>query len=116
MDPHRFRAQFPSLVDTTHLASCSQGAISTRVTAALAEMAYTLRDHGAPWDAWLIEQERLRDVMARFLNASRDEIAFVPSASHGAFQVANAVDLTDGGVIVSIDDEFPSVGQVLHAQ
>ena len=116
MDPRRFRAQFPSLADTTHLASCSQGAIATSVTAALAEMAYLVRDQGAPWGAWVAEVERLRGAAARFLNASADEIALVPSASHGAFQVANAVDFADGGVIVSMEAEFPSVGQVLHAQ
>ncbi|MGI8312772.1 aminotransferase class V-fold PLP-dependent enzyme [Saccharopolyspora hattusasensis] len=116
MDPHRFRAQFPSLADTTHLASCSQGAIATSVTAALAEMAYLVRDQGAPWGAWMTEVERLRATAAGFLNASASEIALVPSASHGAFQVANAVDFADRGVIVSMAAEFPSVGQVLHAQ
>lgn len=49
MDLDRFRAQFPSLADTTHLASCSQGAVSVQVTAALGELAYSLRDQGAPW-------------------------------------------------------------------
>lgn len=115
MDPHRFRAQFPSLVDTTHLASCSQGAIATSVTAALAEMAYLVRDQGAPWDAWVTEVERLRNAAAHLFNASASEVALVPSASHGAFQVANAVDFGDAGAIVSMAAEFPSVGQVLHA-
>lgn len=116
MDPDRFRAQFPSMVDTTHLASCSQGAISAGVTTALAEMAYALRDQGAPWGDWMVEVERLRTAVAGFLNASTSEVALVPSASHGAFQVANAVDFAAGGVIVSMAAEFPSVGQVLHAQ
>ncbi|MEU7630969.1 aminotransferase class V-fold PLP-dependent enzyme [Nocardia sp. NPDC049220] len=116
MDPHRFRAQFPSLVDTTHLASCSQGAISTRVTAALAELAYVLRDQGAPWGPWMAEVERLRATVAAFLHADTAEIALVPSASHAAFQVATAVDFGSDGVIVSMGAEFPSVGQALHAQ
>lgn len=116
MDPDRFRAQFPSLIDTTHLASCSHGAIAARVTTAMTEMAYALRDQGAPWEAWMVEIEQLRSAMANFLNASTDEVALVPSASHGAFQVANAVDFAGGGVIVSMAAEFPSIGQVLHAQ
>lgn len=116
MDLDRFRAQFPSLADTTHLASCSQGAVSVQVTAALGELAYSLRDHGAPWGPWMTEVERLRTAAAGFLHAQPDEIALVPSASHAAFQAANAVDFDDGGVIVSMASEFPSVGQVLHAQ
>ncbi|MGW3954829.1 aminotransferase class V-fold PLP-dependent enzyme [Streptomyces sp. NPDC004752] len=82
----------------------------------MTEMAYALRDQGAPWDAWMVEVAQLRGALAGFLNASADEIALVPSASHGAFQVANAVDFTGDGVIVSMAAEFPSVGQVLHAQ
>jgi len=116
VDPLRFRAQFPSLADTTHLASCSQGAIAASVTAALAEMAYLVRDQGAPWGSWMTEVELLRAAAASFINASASEVALVPSASHGAFQVANAVDFANSGVIVSMADEFPSIGQVLHAQ
>ncbi|MFD2468052.1 aminotransferase class V-fold PLP-dependent enzyme [Amycolatopsis silviterrae] len=116
MDPDRFRAQFPSLADTTHLASCSQGAVSVQVTAAMGELVYSLRDQGAPWGPWMAEVERLWSAAAGFLNAQPDEIALVPSASHAAFQAVNAVDFDDGGVIVSMASEFPSVGQVLHAQ
>ncbi|MEV0069341.1 aminotransferase class V-fold PLP-dependent enzyme [Amycolatopsis sp. NPDC050768] len=115
MDPQRFREQFPSLVDTTHLASCSQGAIATRVTAALAEFAYLLRDQGAPWGPWMSEVERLRTSIAAFLGASADEIALVPSASHAAYQAVGALRFAEEDVVVSMAAEFPSVGQVLHA-
>ncbi|WP_326565660.1 aminotransferase class V-fold PLP-dependent enzyme [Amycolatopsis rhabdoformis] len=115
MDPSRFREQFPSLVDTTHLASCSQGAVATRVTAALAEFAYLLRDQGAPWGPWMSEVERLRTSIAEFLGASADEIALVPSASHAAYQALGAVRFAEDDVVVSMAAEFPSVGQVLHA-
>ncbi|MGW4485666.1 aminotransferase class V-fold PLP-dependent enzyme [Amycolatopsis sp. NPDC004368] len=115
MDPSRFREQFPSLVDTTHLASCSQGAVSTRVTAALAEFAYLLRDQGAPWGPWMSEVERLRTSMARFLGATAEEIALVPSASHAAYQALGALRFAEDDVVVSMAAEFPSVGQVLHA-
>ncbi|MFE4667036.1 aminotransferase class V-fold PLP-dependent enzyme [Streptomyces sp. NPDC056716] len=115
MNPDTFRAQFPSLADTTHLASCSQGAIAHRVTSAMAELAYSLRADGAPWARWMAEVERLREQFAGFLDATPGEIALVPSATHAAFQVISAQDLGADDAVVSMAAEFPSVGQVLQA-
>lgn len=114
--PEDFRRQFPILRDTTHLASCSQGAISEHVSAAMAELAFSLREHGAPWGMWMAEAERTRERFAALIGAGPDEVALVPSASAGAFQAAGALDYTRRPVIVSARSEFPSVGQVFHAQ
>lgn len=116
MTPEEFRLRFPVLRNTTHLASCSQGAISEHVTAALAELTYSLRDRGAPWDLWMAEAEAARAAFAALVGADPTEIALVPSASAGAFQAVGAIDPARRPVLVSPRSEFPSVGQVFHAQ
>jgi selenocysteine lyase/cysteine desulfurase len=114
--PARFRAQFPVLADTVHLASCSQGALSTRLSYALQEIGFSLRDKGAPWRDWMAEVERARERFARFIGATPGEIAVLSCASEAAFQVASSLDWSRRPSIVTTDLEFPSVAQVWRAQ
>jgi selenocysteine lyase/cysteine desulfurase len=116
MTPERFRSQFPSLSDTVHLASCSQGAASLRLIAALEEFQWTLRSYGAPWDRWMAEVDTARRLFAAFIGASPDEVAVVSCASEGAYQVASTLGWQHRPVIVSTDLEFPSIAHVWLAQ
>lgn len=116
MRADEFRKQFPSLVDTVHLASCSQGAVSEHLSATMGELAYSLRSQGAPWGEWMAEVDRAREGFARLVRASPDEVALVPSASVGAFQVASVQDFAERNHIVCMAGEFPSVGNVFAAQ
>lgn len=117
MTADEFRAHFPSLRDTVHLCSCSEGALSDRVIAAMAEFMHSWREHGAPWGRWmeLVEDSRWR--FARLIHASPDEVAVVACASDGAHQVASTLPLGAGrDTFVTNDLEFPSVGHVWLAQ
>jgi selenocysteine lyase/cysteine desulfurase len=114
--PEAFRTRFPTLTDSVHLASCSQGALSNDVIAALFEYQHTMREYGAPWERWMAEVDTARMMFARFIGASYDEIAVVPSASAGAFQVASTQDWSDRRRLVTTDVEFPSVAHVWLAQ
>lgn len=111
-----FRRQFPSLADTVHLASCSQGAASLRLIAALEEFQWSLRSHGAPWDRWMAEVDSARRLFAELIGATPDEVAIVSCASEGAYQVASTIDWHRRPVIVSADLEFPSIAHVWLAQ
>lgn len=111
-----FRALFPSLTDTVHLASCSQGAASLRLIAALDEFQWTLRSEGAPWERWMAEVDTARRLFAARVGAQPDEVAVVSCASEGAYQVASTLDWQRRPVIVSTDLEFPSIGHVWLAQ
>ncbi|SCL36408.1 Selenocysteine lyase/Cysteine desulfurase [Micromonospora rhizosphaerae] len=111
-----FRQLFPALSELVHLASCSQGALSMQVTAALFEMQHTMRQHGAPWDLWTREVERARHLFARFINAAPCEIAVVSCASEGAYHVASSRSWERRPKIVTTDMEFPSIAQVWLAQ
>ena len=111
-----FRQSFPALAENVHLASCSQGALSTRLTSALFEMQHTMRQYGAPWDRWTVEVERARSAFANFIHAAPEEVAIVSCASEGAYHVASTRDWAARPRIVSTDMEFPSVAHVWLAQ
>lgn len=111
-----FREQFPSLADTVHLASCSQGAASLRLIAALDEFQWTLRSEGAPWERWMAEVDTARRMFAARIGAEPDEVAVVSCASEGAYQVGSTLDWRRRPVIVSTDLEFPSIAHVWLAQ
>lgn len=114
--PEAFRLRFPSLADLAHLASCSQGALSQQVVAALFEYQHTMRETGAPWERWMAEVDTARRMFAHFVGAADDEIAVVPSASAGAFQVASTQDWSVRRRLVTTDVEFPSIAHVWLAQ
>ena len=111
-----FRRRFPALRELTHLASCSQGALSDALSAALLEFQHTLVQNGAPWDRWMVEVDRARTLFAELVNADVDEIAVLPSVSSAAYQVASTRDWRTRPTIVSTDMEFPSVAHVWLAQ
>lgn len=111
-----FRRRFPALEDSVHLASCSQGALSDDLTAALGELQRTLRDHGVAWDLWLEEVERLRAGFAALINAEPEQIALVSCASEAAFQVASTRAWSRRPKLLTTDMEFPSVSHVWLAQ
>jgi selenocysteine lyase/cysteine desulfurase len=114
--PADFRRQFPAMSDTVHLASCSQGALSDQLSGELFEFQHTIRERGAPWDLWMGKVEQARTMFARLIGASPDEIAVLPSASAGAYQVASTQDWTTRSGLVTTDLEFPSVAHVWLAQ
>jgi selenocysteine lyase/cysteine desulfurase len=64
----------------------------------------------------MAEVDTARGMFARFIGADYDEIAVVPSASAGAFQVASTQDWSDRPRLVTTDVEFPSIAHVWLAQ
>jgi cysteine desulfurase / selenocysteine lyase len=60
----------------------------------------------AYWDEWLEKQEIVRHKLARFINASPDEIAFTQNTSHAMSIVAAMLE--GKGNVLTMHDEFPS--------
>lgn len=116
MDPVTFRQEFRGLETLRHLASCSQGALSNRLVAALEEYRRTLLERGAAWDVWMVQVERARELFAASIGAAVDDVAVVPCASEGAYQVASTQAWQNRPVLVTTDMEFPSVAHVWLAQ
>jgi selenocysteine lyase/cysteine desulfurase len=112
------RGEFPILAHTTYLNSCSQGALSHRVRRAYEEYLAGWDEHGAEWEHWVERAETMRAAFARLLGAAPDEVAVTTSVSQGVSAVVSALPLERGGrtKLVVSDYEFPTVGQIAHAQ
>jgi selenocysteine lyase/cysteine desulfurase len=112
------RGEFPILAHTTYLNSCSQGALSHRVRAAYEEYLHGWDEHGAEWQHWVERAEAARAAFARLLHAAPGEVAVTTSVSQGVSGIVSALPFERGGRtrIVISEHEFPTVGQVAHAQ
>ncbi|MEV7024466.1 aminotransferase class V-fold PLP-dependent enzyme [Kitasatospora sp. NPDC093558] len=111
-----FRRAFPMLERTIHLASCSLGARSDAVDAALERMREAMAAHGAPWHRFEQEVAESRQRFAAMIGADPEQIAIVPNASVGAYQVASTLAFGARTDIVTTVEEFPSIAHVWLAQ
>jgi selenocysteine lyase/cysteine desulfurase len=112
-----FRARFPLLARRVYVNSCSQGALSEDVDAALRRFAESWHANGSPWEDWVGEVDRLRALYAATIGADPDEIAIMPSASAAITAVATSLDFdtTRRGVVLG-EFEFPTAAHVWLAQ
>jgi selenocysteine lyase/cysteine desulfurase len=110
--------EFPILAHATYLNACSQGALSHRVRAAYEEYLAGWDANGAEWEHWVERAEAARAAFARLLHAETDEIAVTTSVSQGVNAIVSALPFERGGRprIVISEYEFPTVGQIAHAQ
>jgi len=115
--PARIRHRFPVFDRRVYINSCSQGALSDSVRAAYGRYLADWDEHGAPWEYWVEQLEAARGSIARLVNAGEDEIAVTTSVSAGVSALASGLRLGErrDKVVVS-DFEFPTIGQIWHAQ
>ncbi len=112
-----FRSHFPIFERRVHLNSCSQGALSHEVRAAYDEYLDGWDRDGAKWDTWVQRNEACRQSFAALVNAPADAIAVTTSVSAGISAFVSALDLRGPrNRIVITDFEFPTTGQIAHAQ
>jgi selenocysteine lyase/cysteine desulfurase len=113
----QYRHLFPVLEKVTYLNSCSQGALAIPVRDALNEYLDGMYERGSLWDKWVMKQEELRDLVAIAFNTSVSNVAITANASAGINSVLSAFDFSGKrNRIVTTDLEFPTMGQILHAQ
>jgi selenocysteine lyase/cysteine desulfurase len=111
------RDEFPIFEHTVYANSCSQGALSHRVRAAAEEWLAGWDENGAEWEFWVNRNEEARAGFARLLHAEADDVAVTTSVSQGVSALVSALDLTgERNRIVISEYEFPTVGQIAHAQ
>jgi kynureninase len=110
--------EFPIVARATYLNACSQGALSHRVRAAYEEYLDGWDANGAEWEHWVERAEAARAAFARLLHAQADEVAVTTSVSQGVNAIVSALPLERGKRtrIVISEYEFPTVGQIAHAQ
>jgi len=110
------RSRFPILERLTYVNSCSQGALSDSVRAAYDHYLTDWDEKGAPWDYWVERTEAARNAFAGLVGAVPDEVAVTTSLSAGVSALASALDFGERPRVVVSDFEFPTVGQIWHAQ
>jgi selenocysteine lyase/cysteine desulfurase len=111
------RGRFPIFEHTTYANSCSQGALSVDVRRAYEEYLEGWDVHGAEWEHWVERAEAARAAFARLVGAEPDEVAVTTSVSQAVSALVSALPLERGrNRIVISEFEFPTVGQISHAQ
>jgi selenocysteine lyase/cysteine desulfurase len=111
------RERFPIFEHTTYANSCSQGALSRDVREAYEQYLAGWDEHGAEWEHWVERAEAARGAFARLVNADPAEVAVTTSVSQAVSGLVSALPLERGrNRIVISEFEFPTVGQIAHAQ
>ena len=111
------RAEFPIFEHTVYANSCSQGALSHRVRAAAEDWLAGWDENGAEWEFWVERNEAARTAFAALLHAAPDDVAVTTSVSQGVSALVSSLDLSgERNRIVISEYEFPTVGQIAHAQ
>jgi selenocysteine lyase/cysteine desulfurase len=113
----KYRHLFPVFEKVTYLNSCSQGALAIPVRDALNEYFDGMYEKGSLWDEWVMKQEELRQLVAQAFKTKPSNVAITANASAGINSVMSAFDFTSRrNRIITTDLEFPTMGQILHAQ
>jgi selenocysteine lyase/cysteine desulfurase len=111
------RARFPVFREKVYVNSCSQGALSDAVRSAYGEYLDGWDAHGAEWEHWVERSEAVRGRFAELLSARPDEVAIQTSVSAAVSALVSALDFSgERNRIVISENEFPTVGQIAHAQ
>jgi kynureninase len=118
-DLSSYRSEFPILERRTYLISASLGPLSKR-SRALAEEHLDLWARLGPEELWLDHAfpylERCRAGFAGIIGADADEVALVPSVSHGMSSIASCLDLRARPKVVLSAMDFPTNHYVWRAQ
>ena len=111
------RDRFPIFEHTTYVNSCSQGALSVDVRKAYEDYLAGWDEHGAEWEHWVERAEAARATFARLVGCDAEEVAVTTSVSQAVSALVSALPLEKGrNRIVISEFEFPTVGQIAHAQ
>ena len=114
--PDRIRHRFPIFERLVYVNSCSQGALSDAVRDSYAAYLRDWEEQGAPWEYWVEREGAARAAFAGLVNADPDEIAVTTSLSAGVSALASGLRYAGRSKIVTTELEFPTVGQIWHAQ
>ena len=110
------RHRFPIFDQRVYINSCSQGALSDAVRGAYDQYLADWDEYGAPWEYWVERGEAARAAFAGLVNADPDEVAVTTSLSAGVSALASGLRFARRSKVVLTDWEFPTIGQIWHAQ
>lgn len=105
-----YRQEFPIFERLTYFNSCSLGALSARVAAAMRNFTqlWDARGAAAWYGPWLEEIEHLRSRFASLIGADPDEVAIFPSVTAALTAVASCFDYRSRPNVILSELEFPT--------
>lgn len=105
------RAEFPTLQRKIFLNTCSLGALSTSVRAAVNRHLDLWEEYGASawYRIWLGECAALRAAGERLFNAPAGSVALAPSAGVALASIASALDYAKRPKVVTTALDFPQI-------
>jgi selenocysteine lyase/cysteine desulfurase len=107
--PENLDREFPVRKSLVYFNHAAVAPLPRRVAQAISAHNENVRDRGAAdWRRWYASIEETREKVARFIGASREEVAFLPNTSWGLNLVAQAFPWKEGDNVVFDDMEFPS--------
>ncbi|MDQ3777357.1 MAG: aminotransferase class V-fold PLP-dependent enzyme [Actinomycetota bacterium] len=112
----RVRTRFPIFERLVYINSCSQGALSDSVRQAYEDYLRDWDERGAPWEYWVERTEAARTAFAGLINSKPDVFAVTTSNSAGVAALASGLRFAARSKVVLTDLEFPTIGQIWHAQ
>ena len=113
----RCRSRFPIFERLTYINSCSQGALSDSVRAAYDDYLTGWDERGAPWDYWVERTETARATFARLVGGAARRRRRHDVALRRRERARERARLRRSGRKIVISDfEFPTIGQIWHAQ
>ncbi len=111
------RDRFPILSRLTYLNSCSQGALSVDVREAYGSYLRDWEELGSPWELWDEKTNEVRGAFAGLIGAEPGDVAVTTSLSAAVSALASGLRFDRGrSKVVLSEVEFPTVGQIWHAQ
>ena len=103
----KIRKDFPVTRRYTYLANAAISPTPRPVVQEILKFYNDMLNHaGSRWPDWIKEMEHTRDLCAKFINASSDEVGFTHSTSEGMNIIAHM--LHPKGAVISNELEFPS--------
>lgn len=112
-DIDAWRAKFPILKHSIHVANCSQAPQSDYTREAAEAYLESWNSMGMDWDAWMDEIQLAKAEFAKLINADVSEIALGTSVSETTSVVASAMPYNGTRKkVVTTEAEFPTVGHV----
>ena len=105
-----YRSEFPIVLEQLSFNHAGVAPTSHRAAMAMREWVEDLLHHGVRYErGWEARTEKTRQLAARIIGASPEEIALVRNTSHGLGLVAEGLDWREGDeVAVATSIEYPS--------
>lgn len=115
MDLQEVREQIPLLSKSVYLDNAGAGPPPIQVRDAMQRFLDEWTNRGENWEAWLLEIVKARDLFARLIAATADEIACVPNVTSGLAAVASSIRTTTSQNVVVSELNFPTNVYIWHA-